>query len=489
MPRSSILWRPILGLVALLTCLSGCTDAIDAKGEKGAAYALLFEPGPAADSLLSVADGLTGPAPEAVLVVRSLDDLLGAAVVKRLKAHPLVQANRAKLKAEFGIDPVAAMATDAPVAMVANAGGAVFRLTLNPDGLMAFQSALNIALASGKPIKLLGFEGKVVGERDEFCALVKGKEVIVGAGEGPICSTLVQHAGLGAAWRADLERENPPAPPLAVMYHGDTRSGGEPTGVPFLDALEEMPGLDHERGVFELSAPENELAVRYRARPVEAAKLTAEVEAAIDRLPPLGAVPASDPLVFQFLLPHALREGFDGKLLNQLIEAALFPADWPKDEVMPILASFGAYGGTMALGAGTAARKQTTLGRLGGSSADFKDAKAWQIGKTQCGVGPRNQVYCASNRKRLSAALARAGKTTVPKGQALFMRFDLSSFQAEPARYGFPPEAIGFVKAVRKGVMRARLIDGWLEMDVQLKGTSTPVRAQAVALLEGLLGG
>lgn len=473
---------------ALLVGAAGCSEKIDAKGEAGRGYGLLFEGRVEAPSLLAHADGLTGMDPEAVVVVQSLNALVGPKLIAKLGESGPVKAALTQVQATIGVDPLKTVAMDAPIALVASDAGAVVRLTLAPDGLMAFQSAMNTVLGEAQAFEVLGFKGHLqIDGADEFCALTKGREVLIGGGQGRTCSRLPELAKVGAEWRTGLEVGGSPATPIAALYHGDTRKKGEPTGIGFIDALEAMPGLDHERGYFEISAPGDEIALRYRAKPVDVATLGAAVDAARDRLPPLSAAPADDPLVFQFLLPAVMREGFDAQMLNGVLGADLFPTEWPADEVMPVLASFGAFGGTMALGAGTEARRTATLGRLGGEAAHFEDAKAWKIAKGFCGEGPRQQVYCGSTRRRLSSALARARDTTVPAGQALYLRFDLSSFQADPARHGFPAEAIGFVKAVRYGVLQARLVDGWFELDAQLKGSDTPVRTQALEWLAQLL--
>lgn len=480
--------RAIGALLCMLIALAACTDKIDAKGEKGHQYGLIFEPQAAGESLLAQADGLVGDKPEVVFVVRSLNALLGPALIERLRGHPLVQGVMGEAKVALGFDPLTAVAVDAPIMVAATQNGALMRLTLTPDGLMAVQSTMSTTMADGTPFELLDFKGKLLGAADEFCVLVKGKEVIVGSGEGKVCSSVKQHKAVGARWRTAVSKGvRSAAPPIAVMYHGDTRVKGEPSGIPFLDALEDMPGLEHEFGLFEVSAPGDQLAVRYRAKPVDGDKLGAAIDAARDRLPPLDAAPASDPLVFQFLLPGALREGFDTAMFNELIGADLFPKDWPADEIMPALASFGAYGGTMALGAGTEARSQATVARLGGTPANFDDAKAWKITKGVCGAGPRHQIYCGSTRQRLSGALARARASTVPAGQALYIRFDLTPFQDNPGAFGFPTAAFGFIKAVDRGVLRARIIDGWMELDAQLKGGRTPIRRLALEWLGTML--
>lgn len=477
--------------VALLFGACGCTDKIDAKGQAGERYAMLFPKGPATPSLLALADGLTGPAPEAVFVVRSLDAMLGAERVTRLKAKPAVQAAMSAVKAQIGFDPLALIATDKPIVMVANPAGMVARVTFTEPGLRTFQADTEAMLAGGEPMDLNGFKGRMQPvEGGEICTLFKGKEALIVLGEGKGCTALKGYPQGDEAWRAGLERAPGPAAPFLTFYHGDTRIKGEPSGIAAIDALADMAGLDYEAGVIELSAPGDEIAVHYQARPVDGAKLSAAVDAARDAVPPIEAVPEGEPLIFQFLLPAVMRDGANLTAINQVLGVEILPAQWPADQLLPGLVSFNALGhGVAALGAFDEASRTTAIARINGERADFDDARAWKTRAGVCAEGPKHQLYCAASRARASGAVARARAASVPAGLLFYGYFNFERFNADPAKHGFPTEAIDFVKRVREGVLDARLKDGWLEMDIQVKGNGTPMWTQGLELLMGLLSG
>ncbi|MEZ4464394.1 MAG: hypothetical protein R3F43_07720 [bacterium] len=48
------------------------------------------------------------------------------------------------------------------------------------------------------------------------------------------------------------------------------------------------------------------------------------------------------------------------------------------------------------------------MAKMGAERADFADGKAWKLpSRVQCGAGSRGLLVCATDRTRLSAALAR----------------------------------------------------------------------------------
>ncbi|MEZ4464393.1 MAG: hypothetical protein R3F43_07715 [bacterium] len=86
-----------------------------------------------------------------------------------------------------------------------------------------------------------------------------------------------------------------------AIFHGDTR-GGEPVGVPFLDALADEGTWDAQKGVFLLAAPGGELAFEYHALLADEAARD-RFRAARATLPPARLGPATDMMWVQATLP------------------------------------------------------------------------------------------------------------------------------------------------------------------------------------------
>ncbi|MCB9546900.1 MAG: hypothetical protein H6706_13745 [Myxococcales bacterium] len=482
-------------LLTFLVALVGCRARVAEDGQPGYVVQAVAPLGETGGPLLAVADGLAASSSEGVLVLRSLKSVIDTFGLAVLLERPAVQAELAALKAALGFDLLAALDHGRPLVLVGAGETVVGRVPMTGAGLEALRAFLGAWMSEGREVAFAGFSGRaLVADGAETCVLWRtgeAPEVVFAAGDAPppdgeACQGLGRRlATPDATWRkgpADLEQASRGA--LIAIFHGDTRSyGDEPVGVAWVDAL--SAAAPHaSKGVFLLGAPAGELGLEYHSVPADEV-LRDRTRAARAALPPARLSPATDTLYLQLALSPAQVKLARLPLFEPIMDA-IQALGWPADTPLAVLLSMSQQAdATFAVALADDTLRGKVLAKVGAESADFADEKAWRLpSRVQCGAGPESLLVCATDRTRLSGALARLRQSGPAAEADMFIHIDAAGL-------GELWEAGSTFAELRKAAqtfsLENRVGDRWSVTRLRVTGRGKPFTEHLGALLAWLL--